>query len=143
MLKSEKAERLMLRLFAIRLALSATFRKALHYRFPVTLSEIVSVTNKKSATGGFNEETDDELRDRYFEKVSLPATSGSKYHYEQWAKEISGVGDAKCLSLWNGSGTVKVIIINSEKGVASEELINEVKTHIEENRPVGAEVTVD
>lgn len=40
--------------------------------------------------------SDDELRDRYFEKVSLPATSGSKYHYEQWAKEISGVGDAKC-----------------------------------------------
>ncbi len=112
-------------------------------RFPVTLSGIVSVTNKESATGGFNEETDDELRDRYFEKVSLPATSGSKYHYEQWAKEISGVGDAKCLPLWNGNGTVKVIIINSEKGVASEELINEVKTHIEENRPIGAEVTVE
>ena len=37
----------------------------------------------------------------------------------------------------------KVIIINSEKGVASEELINEVKTHIEENRPIGAEVTVE
>ena len=112
-------------------------------RFPVTLSGIVSVTNKKSATGGFNEETDDELRDRYFEKVSLPATSGSKYHYEQWAKEISGVGDAKCLPLWNGSGTVKVIIINSEKGVASEELISEVANHIEENRPIGAEVTVE
>lgn len=58
-------------------------------RFPVTLSGIVSVTNNEPATGGFNEETDDELRDRYFEKVSLPATSGSKYHYEQWAKEIS------------------------------------------------------
>lgn len=73
----------------------------------------------------------------------LPATSGSKYHYIQWAKEINGVGDAKCLPLWNGNGTVKVIIINSEKGVASDELINEVKTHIEENRPIGAEVTVE
>ena len=103
-------------------------------RFPVTLSGIVSVTNKESATGGFNEETDDELRDRYFEKVSLPATSGSKYHYEQWAKEISGVGDAKCLPLWNGNGTVKVIIINSEKGVPSEELISEVANHIEEKQ---------
>lgn len=111
-------------------------------RFPVTLSGIVSVTNNEPATGGFNEETDDELRDRYFEKVSLPATSGSKYHYIQWAKEINGVGDAKCLPLWNGNGTVKVIIINSEKGVASDELIDEVKNHIEENRPIGAEVTV-
>ena len=112
-------------------------------RFPVTLSGIVSVTNNEPATGGFDEETDDELRDRYFEKVSLPATSGSKYHYIQWAKEINGVGDAKCLPLWNGNGTVKVIIINSEKGVASDELIDEVKNHIEENRPIGAEVTVE
>ena len=112
-------------------------------RFPVTLSGIVAVTNNEPATGGFDEETDDELRDRYFEKVSLPATSGSKYHYIQWAKEINGVGDAKCLPLWNGNGTVKVIIINADKGVASDELIDEVKNHIEENRPIGAKVTVE
>ena len=60
-----------------------------------------------------------------------------------WAKEVSGVGDAKCLPLWNGNGTVKVIIINSDKGIASEELILEVTNHIEENRPIGAEVTVE
>ena len=112
-------------------------------RFPVTLSGLVSVMNETAAEDGFDAETDDELRERYFEKVSLPATSGSKYHYIMWAKEISGVGDAKCLPLWNGNGTVKVIIINSDKGAASEELITEVENHIEENRPIGAEVTVE
>ncbi len=112
-------------------------------RFPVTLAGLVSVTNPTAAVDGFDEESDDELRERYFEKVSLPATSGSKYHYIMWAKEISGVGDAKCLPLWNGNGTVKVIIINSDKGTASEELISEVTRHIEENRPIGAEVTVE
>ena len=112
-------------------------------RFPVTLAGLVSVTNTVPATDGFDEESDDELRKRYFEKVSLPATSGSKYHYIMWAKEISGVGDAKCLPLWNGSGTVKVIIINSDKSTASEELISEVAQHIEDNRPIGAEVTVE
>ena len=112
-------------------------------RFPVTLSGLVSVTNTEPATDGFDEETDEELRTRYFAKVSLPATSGSKYHYVMWAKEVSGVGDAKCLPLWNGNGTVKVIIINSDKGIASEELISEVVNHIEENRPIGAEVTVE
>lgn len=112
-------------------------------RFPVTLTGLVEVINTTPATDGFDEETDDELRTRYFEKVSLPATSGSKYHYVMWAKEVSGVGDAKCIPLWNGNGTVKVIIINSEKGVASEELISEVTQHIEENRPIGAEVTVE
>lgn len=112
-------------------------------RFPVTLPGLVSVTNLTAAENGFDEETDDELRKRYFEKVSLPATSGSKYHYVMWAKEISGVGDAKCLPLWNGNGTVKVVIINADKGVASEELITEVAEHIEESRPIGAEVTVE
>lgn len=112
-------------------------------RFPVTLPGLVSVTNTIAAEDGFDEETDDELRERYFEKVSLPATSGSKYHYIMWAKEIGGVGDAKCLPLWNGNGTVKVIIINSDKGAASDELIAEVAQHIEENRPIGAEVTVE
>lgn len=112
-------------------------------RFPVTLPGLVSVTNLTAAEDGFDAETDDELRERYFEKVSLPATSGSKYHYIMWAKEIGGVGDAKCLPLWNGNGTVKVIIINSDKGAASEELIAEVAQHIEESRPIGAEVTVE
>ena len=112
-------------------------------RFPVTLSGLVSVTNEVAAVDGFDEESDDELRQRYFEKVSLPATSGSKYHYIMWAKEISGVGDAKCLPLWNGNGTVKVIIINSDKGAASDELIEEVSQHIEESRPIGAAVTVE
>jgi uncharacterized phage protein gp47/JayE len=112
-------------------------------RFPVTISGLTSVTNTSATTGGFDEESDDELRERYFEKVSLPATSGSKYHYVMWAKEVSGVGDAKCLPLWNGNGTVKVIIINSDKQTASEALIAEVAAHIEKNRPVGAAVTVE
>ncbi len=112
-------------------------------RFPVTISGLVSVTNTEPISGGFDEESDDELRERYFEKVSLPATSGSKYHYVMWAKEVEGVGDAKCIPLWNGAGTVKVIIINADKQAAGAALINAVKNHIEEQRPIGADVTVE
>lgn len=112
-------------------------------RFPVTISGLTSVTNLSPATGGFNEENDDELRERYFEKVSLPATSGSKYHYVMWAKEVEGVGDAKCIPLWNGAGTVKVIIINADRQEADETLISDVAAHIEEVRPIGASVTVE
>ena len=28
-------------------------------------------------------------------KVSRPNVSGNKYHYIEWAKEVSGVGDVK------------------------------------------------
>jgi uncharacterized phage protein gp47/JayE len=112
-------------------------------RFPVTISGLVSVTNTTPISGGFDEESDDELRKRYFEKASEPVSSGNKYHYINWAKEVAGVGDVKIIPLWDGPGTVKVIIINSNGGVAETSLINEVADKIEENRPIGASVTVE
>ena len=56
-----------------------------------------------------------ELRKRFTEYVSHPITSGNKWQYISWAKSVDGVGDAKCLPLWNGAGTVKVIIVDSGK----------------------------
>jgi len=111
--------------------------------FPVTLSGITSVINNEALTGGYDAETDDELRGRYFDKVSAPVSSGNKYHYINWAKEITGVGDVKVIPLWNGAGTVKVIIINSNGGVAESSLITEVTDKIEQSRPIGASVTVE
>ena len=59
-----------------------------------------------------------------------------------WAKKVLHVGDAKCVPCWNGGGTVKVIVLSDEKGVPSEETLQAVRDYIEENRPVGAKVTV-
>lgn len=70
--------------------------------FPVTLPKLTDVTNITAFTGGYDEETDSELLERYLEKVSRPNVSGNKYHYIQWAKEISGVGDVRVIPLWNG-----------------------------------------
>ena len=52
------------------------------------------------------------------------------------------MGDVEIIPLWNGNGTVKVVIINADKQPASEELIEDVKNYIDENRPIGATVTV-
>lgn len=110
--------------------------------FPKTLDGLQTVTNALPFINGFNQETDDELRQRYYDKVQTPATSGNKYEYKNWAKEVSGTGDAKVFPIWNGNGTVKVVIINSNKRAADSTLINSVSTHIEEVRPIGATVTV-
>jgi len=112
-------------------------------KFPVTLAGLTGVTNLEAITGGYDIETDDELRQRYFDKVSAPVSSGNKYHYINWAKEVTGVGDVKVLPLWNGAGTVKVIIINSNRGVANQSLIDEVTAKIEDSRPIGASITVE
>lgn len=110
--------------------------------FPVTISGLTSVSNLNSITNGYDGESDEELRNRYFEKIKAPSTSGNKFHYISWAKEIVGVGDAQCIPLWNGNGTVKVVIADSNKRAANSELIKKVKDYIEEQRPIGADVTV-
>lgn len=91
---------------------------------------------------GYDAETDDELRQRYYERIRTPATSGNKYHYINWAKEVTGVGDAKVIPLWNGHGTVKVVIVDNNKNPATEDLIANVFQYIEAERPIGATVTV-
>lgn len=110
---------------------------------PVVLPGLTSVTNPEAVTNGYDGETDDELRQRYYEHIQTPATSGNKYHYQNWAKEVIGVGDAKVYPLWNGNGTVKVVIIDANKRAADAQLVADVAAYIEEQRPIGAVVTVE
>lgn len=109
---------------------------------PVTLRGITSVTNLTAAHGGYDEETDEELLERYFERMQTPGKGGNVYHYRDWAKEVSGVGGVFVTPLWNGDLTVKVNITDYDGLPAGEELVEEVRQHIEEEKPFGAYVTV-
>lgn len=111
-------------------------------RFPVTLPGLTAVENITEFTGGYAAENDVDLLDRYIQKVSHPIASGNIYHYMEWAQEVPGVGDVRVIPLWNGAGTVKVVIVDSENQPAGDELIQKVKEHIEDERPIGADVTV-
>lgn len=109
---------------------------------PISIPGVESVINSESAYDGFDEESDDALRERYLLKVRTPATSGNTYHYLEWALEVEGVGQARVLPLWAGNGTVKVIIIDADNKTASSELVQATYEHIESRRPIGATVTV-
>ncbi|AZV56805.1 baseplate J/gp47 family protein [Clostridium sp. AWRP] len=118
-------------------------------QMPVTIKGIIFITNLQTITNGYDEENDDSLRQRYFERLRTPATSGNKYQYKNWCKDVTGVGDAKIIPLWNGNGTVKAIIMNSNKRAADNELIQKVKDYIdpddgkgEGQAPIGATLTV-
>ena len=112
-------------------------------RFPVTLPGLTGVENITAFDGGVDEESDMDLRLRFFNKVSRPTASGNIYHYEEWAKAASTkVGTVKVIPLWNGAGTVKVVIVDSDNQPASKSLVLDVKEYIEKNRPIGANVTV-
>ncbi len=107
------------------------------------ISNIVNVTATLGdvITPGADEESDDALRERFYEKVRTPATSGNAYQYSQWALEVPGVGGAKVLPLENGPGTVTILVVDGNKEI-SEALPVIVAEHIESVRPIGATVTV-
>ena len=111
-------------------------------KIPMSIPGITSCNNITACQNGFDQETDAELLARYLLKVRTPATSGNKYHYQQWALSVAGIGQAKVLPLWNGNGTVKVIIVDSDNATASDTLIKQVGDYIESVRPIGATVTV-
>lgn len=110
--------------------------------FPVMPENLLSVSNAEAVTGGTNTETDNAYRERYFYFLDNPVTSGNKYEYEQWAMEVDGVGKAKCYPIWNGPGTVKVVIATAAMEPAGSDLVQAVAAHIEEQRLVGPTVTV-
>lgn len=108
---------------------------------PISIAGVTEVVNTTATTGGVDEETDDELRARYFETVANVATSGNSYHYIQWATEVSEVIGATVEECWNGNGTVKVVIRTAD-GSADADTISTTKEYIDTKRPVGANVTV-
>ena len=109
---------------------------------PYSIPNVYSVTNKAKCTDGADEETDKALLARLLFRVRQPITSGNANHYRDWAMSVDGVGNCKVIPLWNGNGTVKVIIVTSNNESASKELIQNVGTYIEKHRPIGATVTV-
>lgn len=108
----------------------------------INVAGVLSVCNHEAATGGVDEESDADFYARYHLRRTLPITSGNKNHYIAWATEVTGVAYANCLPLWNGNGTVKVVIAGADRGPVDETIRSACAAHIEDERPVGATVTV-
>ncbi|MGJ0848303.1 baseplate J/gp47 family protein [Tissierella praeacuta] len=83
---------------------------------------------------GEDEEDDEHLRKRYFESLESQAFGGNIADYKKKTNEIKGVGGVKVYPVWNGGGTVKLVIINSDFNKPSQELIDYVQTEID---PIG------
>lgn len=104
--------------------------------------KITKLVNETNFSKGVDVESDEDLRKRFVKVVNNPSTSGNKAHYEEWALEVDGVGRAIVYPLHNGNGTVKVMVIGNDNKAVSEDIINNCKLHIEENMPIGCQLTV-
>lgn len=101
----------------------------------------VTATLTDIITPGEDEETDDNLRSRLYAQVQAPSTSGNADNYKKWAMEVEGCGKAKVFPLWNGPGTVKVVVVDENMAI-DPTLPDRVADYIETVRPIGALVTV-
>jgi uncharacterized phage protein gp47/JayE len=106
-----------------------------------TISGITSVTNPNPVTNGTNIEDDETLRQRAYDVIQTPSASGNVQDYENWCTEVNGVGGATIIPLWNGNGSVKCVLVNSDMRAADSTLITSVQTSVESKRPIGATVS--
>lgn len=100
---------------------------------------------------GEEEEDDESFRARIEEKINMEAFGGNIADYLQYVKSIEGIGNCLVIPIWNGGGTVKLIIVTSSYEIPSEAKINEVQTLIDPTQnsglgygiaPIGHKVTV-
>ncbi len=103
--------------------------------------KVSNVSNMKEFIGGADEETDEELLDRFKDYLSNPITSGNEAYYKQKILEIPGINGVTLIPKWNGPGTLKIIIYYDNKPVDIDTL-NEAKKVIDEARVVDANITV-
>ncbi len=116
----------------------------------VPLAGVTAVTNEKALTGGLEEETDESLLQRYYEKVRKPITSGNKWQFISWAKEVPGVGGARVFPISN-SLMVRIVIVDTEMLPANDKLVEDAQHHLDPQReglglgvaPLGARVMVE
>lgn len=78
------------------------------------VSELASATLGDYQSPGSDVETDDNLRQRYLSKVNYRAFAGNIAHYKELALGINGVGGVQVYPTWNGGGTVKLSIVDSD-----------------------------
>ena len=101
---------------------------------------------------GEDEEETESFRQRYLNSFDSQAFGGNIQDYKEKVNAIQGVGGVKVYPVWNGGGTVKLVIISSQYSVPTGELINTVQTAIDpvQNQgeglglaPIGHVVTVE
>lgn len=117
---------------------------------------IDALYNLKTATltdiivPGSNEEDDDSLRARYFDEKNAKRFGGNLVQYRSWVTDRDGIGACQIYPVWNGGGTVKISVVDSQFNPLTPELLNDVQQALDPTQdgqglgtaPIGHMVTV-
>lgn len=114
------------------------------------IAGIRSIKDAGVMVPGKDDESDQDAYDRYLYRVSNPDTGGNKHDYRRWSLDVPGVGNVRVFPRWNGNGTVKVVVVDTEDKPASTELVANLQEYLDPGKtglgdgkaPCGAQVTV-
>ena len=114
-----------------------------------TLKEVIIISTETPAQ---DEEDDDTYRARILDILNTKGFAGNIRAYKDYIDEISGASEPKVFPVWNGGGTVKLSILDSEYNAITPEFQAEIKELIDPEQytgqgvgmaPIGHKVTID
>lgn len=111
-------------------------------RIEDNVSGLISVTNDEATAGGRDEQTDDELRESLLDRVRNGRGAGTAGDYEAAALTVNGIAEVVVEPLWNGNGTVRVIVMDEQSSPVLSTLVPLAQAAVDLVTPLGAEVTV-
>lgn len=91
--------------------------------------EVASIT--EVLIPGEDEEETESLRKKYFASLSSQSFGGNIADYKEKVNELSGVGGCKVYPAWDGGGTVKIVIIDSDFKKPTNDLVEVVQNQID------------
>lgn len=80
---------------------------------------VSAVANPSALTGGSDVETDEDLSYRVLLKLRGGQGAGTISDYEQWALAYPGIDSCVVTPVWNGAGTVHVVVTAAGQGAVS------------------------
>lgn len=110
---------------------------------------VASVVNSQATTGGSDVEADEIYCERILLEYAAPHGAGNAADYERWARAYLPIGFATVEPLWNGAGTVRVIVTDNDNNPVSNTVVAGLQADLDPvaakgmgRAPIGAIVTV-
>lgn len=99
---------------------------------PAKITGITSATNTEAITGGTEAESEESIIARILEYDQSQGDNfvGSYSDYKRWAMSVDGVGNAVVIPAQDDSGTVTIVVSDSNGAPATEQLIEKVYNYI-------------
>lgn len=82
-------------------------------------------------TPGEDDEDVEDFRSRYFESMGTQSYGFNSTQYREVVDNMDGVGATRVIPVWNGGGTVKLVILNSNYRTPTEEHIEIIQNAID------------